>query len=183
MAATSPIRISPCVPCTHAYTAFPAPRSARTPSPAYACGGCYQRVSSQTRVYPALWVYPAVLSTRRPAALVLSAACKETQCLPSSKGPPSHPGSSPRCLPLPQPPQHPLHALLPPHQPPSPAAHDPPSAPTHFRRTAHAVSAPPPPRPAPPLPRPRFKIKEPPALAPSPSSSTYCILAPTKRKC
>ena len=63
MAATSPIRISPCVPCTHAYTAFPAARSARTPSPAYACGGCYQRVSSQTRVYPALWVYPAVLST------------------------------------------------------------------------------------------------------------------------
>ena len=63
MAATSPIRISPCVPCTHAYTAFPAARATRTPSPAYACGGCYQRVSSQTRVYPALWVYPAVLST------------------------------------------------------------------------------------------------------------------------
>ena len=63
MAATSPIRISPCVPCTHAYTAFPAARSARTPSPAYACGGYYQRVSSQTRVYLALRVYPAVLST------------------------------------------------------------------------------------------------------------------------
>ena len=62
MAATSPIRISPCVP-THAYTAFPAARATRTPSPAYACGGCYQRVTSQTRVYPALWVYPAVLST------------------------------------------------------------------------------------------------------------------------
>ena len=86
---------------------------------------------------PFLW-----LKCRRPAALVLSAACKETQCLPSSKGPPSHPGSSSRCQPLPQPPQHPLHALLPPHQPPSPAAHDPPSAPTHSRRTAHAVSAP-----------------------------------------
>ena len=124
---------------------------------------------------PFLW-----LKYRRPAALALSAACKETQCLPSSKGPPSHPGSSSRCQPLPQPPQHPLHALLPPHQPPSPAAHDPPSAPTRFRRTAHAVSAPPPPRPDPPPPRPRFKIKGPPALAPPPSSSTYCILAPTK---
>ena len=117
---------------------------------------------------PFLW-----LKYRRPAALALSAACKETQCLPSSKGPPSHPGSSSRCQPLPQPPQHPLHALLPPHQPPSPAAHDPPSAPTRFRRTAHAVSAPLPPRPDPPLPRPRFKIKGPPALAPSPSGSTY----------
>ena len=89
-----------------------------------------------------------------------------------SKGPPSHPSSSPRRSPLPQPLQHPLHALLPPHQPPSPVAHDPPSAPTHFRRTAHAVSAPPPPRPGPPLPRPRFKIKGPPALAPPPSAST-----------
>ena len=125
---------------------------------------------------PFLW-----LKYRRPAALALSAACKETQCLPSSKGPPSHPGSSPRRLPLPQPPQHPLHALLPPHQPPSPAAHDPPSAPTHFRRTAHAVSAPPPPRPDPPLPRPRSKIKGPPALALSPQSSTcshFSIPAP-----
>ena len=116
---------------------------------------------------PFLW-----LKYRRPAALALSAACKETQCLPSSKGPPSHPGFSSRRQPLPQPPQHPPHALLPPHQPPSPAAHDPPSAPTRFRRTAHAVSAPPPPRPDPPLPRPRSKIKGPPALAPPPWSST-----------
>ena len=116
---------------------------------------------------PFLW-----LKYRRPAALALSAACKETQCLPSSKGPPSHPGFSSRRQPLPQPPQHPPHALLPPHQPPSPAAHDPPSAPTRFRRTAHAVSAPLPPRPDPPLPRPRFKIKGPPALALPPSAST-----------
>ena len=116
---------------------------------------------------PFLW-----LKYRRPAALVLSAACKETQYPPFSKGPPSHPSSSPRRSPLPQPLQHPLHALLPPHQPPSPVAHDPPSAPTHFRRTAHAVSAPPPPRPGPPLPRPRFKIKGPPALALPPSRST-----------
>ena len=125
---------------------------------------------------PFLW-----LKYRRPAALALSAACKETQCLPSSKGPPSHPGSSSRCQPLPQPPQHPLHALLPPHQPPSPAAHGPPSEPTHFRRTAHAVSAPPPPRPDPPLPRPRSKIKGPPALALPPQSSTcshFSIPAP-----
>ena len=48
---------------THAYHAFPAARATRTPSPAYACGGCYQRVSSQTRVYPVPLVYPAVLST------------------------------------------------------------------------------------------------------------------------
>ena len=31
---------------THAYHAFPAARATRTPSPAYACGGCHQRVSS-----------------------------------------------------------------------------------------------------------------------------------------
>ena len=55
---------------THAYHAFPAARATRTPSPAYACGGCYQRVSSQTRVYPALWVYPAVLSTLLLALVV-----------------------------------------------------------------------------------------------------------------
>ena len=54
--------LSACVYCI-LNTAFPAARATRTPSPAYACGGCYQRVSSQTRVYPALWVYPAVLST------------------------------------------------------------------------------------------------------------------------
>ena len=47
----------------NARAAFPAARATRTPLPAYACGGCYQRVSSQTRVYPALWVYPTVLST------------------------------------------------------------------------------------------------------------------------
>ena len=31
---------------TYAYHAFPAARATRTPSPAYACGGCHQRVSS-----------------------------------------------------------------------------------------------------------------------------------------
>ena len=30
----------------HAYHAFPAARATRTPSPAYACGGCHHRVSS-----------------------------------------------------------------------------------------------------------------------------------------
>ena len=42
---------------------------------------------------------------------MLSAACKETQYLPfCSKGPPSHPGSNPRCQPLPQP--HNTHYML-----------------------------------------------------------------------